>query len=161
MKKYILSLIILVMTTLSYGQISFNTGSTELDEDDVKLAASIILNTKFLATHVNIDEPDSDSNMEDEQFDISPSGSFPDDVDGDYGSDIEEDGDYETNPYFAFKKGSQHIGTTGDVAKVEQQVRLISNINSNDIAMEIMKMVETIKNSNTVVHNLKIFKISL
>ena len=141
------------------------SGNLELDEDDVKIAGSIILNTNFIPTKVNVDIPYSEEEEDEEDFDVSPSGSFPldrdDDVDDE--SDGEDDygevDDYGKNPYFAFKwgvksskkldgKGRDRIGSNGDLAKVEQQVLLISTENSKTIAIEVMKMVREIKKSN-------------
>lgn len=156
------------------------SGNMVLDEDDVKLAGSIILNTKFSPHIVKPDEPDSDIDEEEEEedkpFEVSPSGIFPSDIDEEeedgYGSGISEsdmdeesdrDEEYGENPYFAFKwsakfgrkrrkliggKGGKQIGSSGDLAKVEQQVLRFSPENSNDISLAVMKQVQTIKNSH-------------
>lgn len=139
-----------------------------LDEDDVRLAGSIILNNKFapkIATNDDGDESDesddeddedikSDSqrDVEDVSFDVSSAGLFPQDI-------IEGSDDDEENPYFSFDQGvkggkrgkgdeSHQIGSSGDLAKIEQQVIQISPENSKEIALEIMKTVQIIKNSN-------------
>jgi predicted NAD-dependent protein-ADP-ribosyltransferase YbiA (DUF1768 family) len=121
-------------------------GSLELDEDDVKLAESIILNNKFNPTQTNdYSEQNSDN---DEPFDVGPEGSFPD-LDSKEGDEYgEEPDDYDENPYFSFKGEKQKYGSSGDLAKVEQQVMLISIKNSKNMAIEIMKTLQTIKNSN-------------
>ena len=139
------------------NEFQVDSDDMKLDEDDVRLAGSIILNNKFTPSIVNEDvnsdeEEDVSANVEevDEPFDVSPAGSFPSDRD---------DGDepeYGENPYFAFDKkgkklggkGGKQIGSSGDLAKVEQQVILISPTNSKEIATEIMKTVQTVKNSN-------------
>lgn len=158
--------IVSALMNLLSGIVAFKqefSGNIELDEDDVKLAGSIILNTKFISSKVNVDTPysdEEDKEDDDEEFVVSPSGSFPlDDMD-EYSGGEEDYGevDYDKNPYFAFKWGvknskkrSKHeqiIGTTGDLAKVEQQVLLISAENSKSISIEIMKMLREIKNSN-------------
>jgi len=125
------------------------SGNLELDEDDVKLSGSIILNTKFQASHVNTEIPElDDEENESKQFDVSPSGSFPAD-ELVHQPDDEPVDDYDENPYFEFgdrKSGIQF--SEGDIAKIEQQVLLISPVNSNGIALDIMKTVQIIKNSN-------------
>lgn len=143
------------------------SGNTELDTDDVTLAGSIIMNNKFEAKHVNPDEPDSEEEMEGEEsepFVVSPSGSFPSDdrdEDPNFVDEDEENFDvYAENPYFAFKwgakgdkkliggKGGKQIGSSGDLAKVEQQLLLLGASESKELSIAIMKTVQTIKNSN-------------
>jgi predicted NAD-dependent protein-ADP-ribosyltransferase YbiA (DUF1768 family) len=161
--------IVSAILNLLTGILKFNdefSNSTELDEDDVKLAGSIILNTKFNPINEYIKENDSDlgdfdihdSDLEDEDedenedkdedededtiFDVSPSGYFPSD------RDDGQVGYYDENPYFSFNGTSeQQIGSTGDFAKVEQNVLAISSINSKNITMEIMKTLQVVKNS--------------
>ena len=143
------------------------SGNIELDSDDVELAGSIIINTKFEAKHINPDEPDSDAE-DDDKFDVGSEGAFPDDdahdsekEEGDYGDggDDEEDGNYGKNPYFSFKRGvkgrkliggrgGKQLGSTGDLAKIEQQLLLMGVSESKELSMEIMKTVQKIKNSN-------------
>ena len=67
---------------------------------------------------------------------------------------------YAENPYFAFKwgakgdkkliggKGGKQIGSSGDLAKVEQQLLLLGASESKELSIAIMKTVQTIKNSN-------------
>jgi len=136
--------------------------STELDEDDVKFAGAIILNSKFNPRNVWVDEEPDEEEEKDSTptFDIDVSGFFPGDgspgdspmeEDG-YGSDVNSPGD---DPHFYFNWGaktkgkkSNPIGINGDLEKVEQQVMLISSENSRKVSEELMKMVETIKRSN-------------
>jgi hypothetical protein len=147
------------------------SNSTELDEDDVKLAGSIILNTKFNPINEYIKENDSDlgdsdlgdsdlddfdihdsdlEEDEDTKFDVSPSGYFPSDREDESDKEDGQVGDYDENPYFSFNKNGKsekQIGSTGDFAKVEQIVLTISSINSKNITMEIMKTLHIVKNS--------------
>lgn len=136
--------------------------STELDEDDVKFAGSIILNSKFNPQNEWVDEEHDEmgdegdaSERDSPAFDIDDSGFFPGDdshtEEVDYGSDLDTPGD---NPHFYFKWGaktkgeSKPIGINGDLEKIEQQVVLISSENSRKVSEELLKMVETIKKSN-------------
>ena len=120
----------------------------ELDQDDVELAGSIIINSKLQITNINIEEEVelSEIESEPEEFNVGEQGVFPQDIE-----DIEEEEqvDYEDNPYFEFKtakhKVKQQISVDADLASVEQQVILIDPVNSKIIAEAIMKMVRTIK----------------
>jgi predicted NAD-dependent protein-ADP-ribosyltransferase YbiA (DUF1768 family) len=137
------------------------SGSVELDSDDVELAGSIILNSKFQAKHINPEEPDSDLDLdlekEEDKFVVSPKGSFPEDdlnldedeEENDYG---EVENDYEENPYFSFqwgaKKGKQSF-SSGDLTKIEQQLLLLGvTSDSKKLSIVVMKTVQKIKNSN-------------
>ena len=142
------------------------SGNIELDSDDIELAGSIILNSKFEVKHINMDEPDSDiDNQENDEksFDVNPEGYFPDDNnsdndnnESDYGDydnneDKNKDEDYEENPYFFFNKKSKYskkIGSSGDLAKIEHHMLLLGVSNSNELSIAIMKMIQIIKNSN-------------
>lgn len=142
----IVSAILNILTGIMKFKEEFS-GNIALDADDVILAGSIIINTKFQPTLVNEDMEESDDELEDENFDVGSNGYFP--------SDNEEEGnemgDYEENPYFAFKGGSKYSKDTvddGDLAKIEQQVMQISSENSNDVSLQIMKTLKVIKNSN-------------
>lgn len=136
--------------------------STELDEDDVKFAGAIILNSKFNPQNVWVDEEQEESEDEGDvseldspAFDIDTSGFFPGDdtptEESGYGSDMDSPGE---NPHFYFKWGakgkgeSKPVSINGDLEKVEQQVVLISSENSRKVSEEVLKMVETIKRSN-------------
>ena len=140
----------------------------ELDTDDVKLAGSIIINTKFQPVNINEDDNEDDIS----QFDVGEEGFFPEDDDefkkeleeefegSDYG-EIEEDSDnLEENPYFGFKPGEvnnkkrkigkKSIVNDKDIKAIEMKLILMSKNtkNYNEIAIEIMKMVNIIKDSN-------------
>ena len=135
------------------------SGSVELDSDDIELAGSIILNSKFQAKHINPEEPDSDSDSEKEEdkFVVSPKGSFPEDdlnldndeeENDDYG---EVENDYEENPYFSFQWGAKKLKqsfSSGDLAKIEQQLLLLGVSDSKKLSIVVMKTVQKIKNSN-------------
>jgi hypothetical protein len=142
------------------------SGNTELDTDDVSLAGSIILNNKFQAKHVNPDEPDFDDGDDVVPlFDVSPSGSFPVDRETTPIDVVNKDEDddenfdvYAENPYFAFKWGvkgrrntgrrGKQIGSSGDLAKVEQQLIQMGVSDSRELSMAIMKTVQSVKKSN-------------
>jgi len=134
--------------------------STGLDEDDVKFAGSIILNSKFNPQNTWVDkEPeeleDDESERDPPAFVIDASGFFPGDdspvQEVGYGSDLDSPGE---NPHFYFKWGAKRNGKSkpvainGDLEKVEQQVVIISPKNSRKVSEEVLKMVETIKRSN-------------
>jgi predicted NAD-dependent protein-ADP-ribosyltransferase YbiA (DUF1768 family) len=149
----------------------------ELDTDDVKLSGSIILNTQFQPDNVVPTYEDEDED-EKSQFDVGETGLFPEDEQGEDGEQDEDDednegGDYaddgsdnlEENPYFGFKWSASNsstitrkvIGYKGgkqlnnkDIASIETKLMLMSKNTKNykEIAIEIMKMVNTIKNSN-------------
>jgi predicted NAD-dependent protein-ADP-ribosyltransferase YbiA (DUF1768 family) len=122
------------------------SNNMEFDEDDVKLAGSIIMNTIF---QPQIEEKSELSEVDEEQndLDVGDTGVFPEDLEL-----VDEEPEYEDNPYFSFKMGmggkkSKKSGKSdaGDLDKVEQQLILISPVNSRNIAEYILKMVQTIK----------------
>lgn len=162
----IISALINLLTGI-YEMKSRFSPTEDLDEDDVSFAGSIIMNSDVQIKHINTEEESevSDIGSEgEEEFDIGEDGAFPDDFDeneeqGDY-EENEEQGDYEDlpdeyedNPYFEFNgkskkrklKQVQKLGVDGDLARIEQQVMLISSVNSKNVAEAIMKMVQTIK----------------
>jgi predicted NAD-dependent protein-ADP-ribosyltransferase YbiA (DUF1768 family) len=156
--------IVSAILNLLTGIIKFKeefSGNIELDVDDVILAGSIILNSKFQPTLVNEDINDSENDeqdnddKQDDNFDVNPGGYFPSDNEDEYNREADDYGDvsdgYSENPYFAFKGGSKpskDIVDDGDLAKVEQQVIQISPENSTSVALQIMKTVKVIKTSN-------------
>lgn len=148
--------------------------SPVLDEDDVKFAGSIILNSNFSPTNHWQDDIQSNKNTEDlhsrndfipekDNYDIPEEGMFPqdfvydndkemsDDYDMDMGYEDDEDND---NPFFNFKWGAngkhnkkQSIQLNSDMDKIQEQVNLISPENSLQITKEIIKMIDIIKKS--------------
>ena len=146
------------------------SGITDIDTDDVGLATSIIINTKVQIKIKNPDEPeiawkkDGDENIGsvypdvyDNVFsDISSSGSFPQDrSENEVDVDVDEenfDPYNQEDPVFAFKRGakggkSNKMNSSGDLAKVEQQVIQLGIENSKQIATSILKNVQVIKNA--------------
>jgi predicted NAD-dependent protein-ADP-ribosyltransferase YbiA (DUF1768 family) len=124
--------------------------NTELDTDDVSLAGSIIMNNKFQAKHINQEDTDSDID-EGEPFVVDTSGYFPSDHNNDNDDNDDDNFDpYAENPYFGFKgnqkKKNKQIGSSGDLAKVEQQLLLMNVSDSRELAIYIMKTVQTVKN---------------
>ena len=121
----IVSALLNLLTGIKEFKETFST-SPDLDEDDVKLAGSIILNSNIDYTIIHPEEIDSD--VEEEKFDIDEGGVFPSEKD---------------EPEFGFKWGMN--GTK--YVNIEQQVFLISNNNSEVITDEIIKQIEVIKDS--------------
>jgi predicted NAD-dependent protein-ADP-ribosyltransferase YbiA (DUF1768 family) len=124
------------------------TLDVKLDENSVKLAGSIIMNTSFIGSQ-NQSEIDQSTleekeleQIDENEFEIEEEGLFPQD-------DEEEnkEWDYDENPYFEFKKRkSGKENTDQDLDNIKQQVTLITQENTNAISKYVMKMVETIKN---------------
>jgi hypothetical protein len=161
----IVSAIINLLTGIQQFKNEFSY-KTELDADDVHLAGSIILNNKFHANIINDDYQELDDDDEDNTFPVDNAGSFPvdrisreddDDEDVDtYGDDTEDI--YTKNPYFSFNennskrliggKGGMQIGSSGDLAKIEQQLLLLGVTDSKELSIVVMKTLKSIKNSN-------------
>ena len=120
-----------------------------LESDDIELAGSIIMNTKFKQHKIIVEEEKPDEEEDEKDFDVGNEGYFPEDEKTNEGGD-----EYEENPYFSFNgrkniggKGGKQLASSGDLNKVEQQIILIGHNtnNSKDIAIDVLKMVETIK----------------
>ena len=150
-------------------------GDTELDTDDVKLAGSIIINTKYQPEYIPEEEVLEEDN-EQTIFDVGEEGLFPideideddEDKEDDYG-DNEDDENLEENPYFGFKwgavtktvrkkkTGGKQINNEKDLKAIEMKLIQISK-NTRDyrpIAKEIMNIVNIIKNHNNMSQKVK------
>lgn len=151
----IVSAILNLMTGILIFKKEFSS-THELDIDDVKLAGSIIINNKLQAKNISYEEEESDEKSQidstDDELDKNP------DENDDYGEvennteDEDENNNLEENPYFGFKQGSKNkksITEKTDIQAMENKILLMSKNtqNSKEIVMEIIKMVDTIKNS--------------
>ena len=135
----IVSAIINLLTGIMKFKEEFS-GNMDLDEDDVRLAGSIILNSKYTPKKVNEDyEEEEEGELEELEEDI-----FLNDESPQYS---DNDDKYNENPYFEFKSKKLTF-LTGDFDKIEQQIILINPNNSKNITTEIIKLIQTIKNSN-------------
>ena len=122
------------------------TLDVKLDENSVKLAGSIIMNTSFIGSASEIDqstlEEKEPEQIDENEFEVEEEGLFPQD-------DEEENKelDYNENPYFEFKKRkSGKENPDQDLDNIKKQVSLITTENTKAISKYVMKMVETIKN---------------
>jgi predicted NAD-dependent protein-ADP-ribosyltransferase YbiA (DUF1768 family) len=129
------------------------SGNMTLDDDDVRLAGSVIINSQFSALHVNVDEEisldeekEDETKEEDHEFVVDEEGVFPSENDADHDQD---NVDYEAdNATFDFRRarfGAKKTTSHNDLAKVEQQVLLITNKKSQLIAETILQTVKIIK----------------
>jgi predicted NAD-dependent protein-ADP-ribosyltransferase YbiA (DUF1768 family) len=128
-----------------------------LDEEDVKLAGSIIMNTNFesniLFNDDLVDEMEKEMEMEMEMEMENDEGLFPeddkDDDDEDDDDDDDEDEDDEDNvstSKFSFAKIKKSLDNELD--KIEHHVRLFTKHNVNNISKEIINTTKIIKEYN-------------